>query len=827
MNLLVVESPAKAKTINKYLGKDFDVIASFGHIRDLSPKSGSVKTDNDFEMVWEIAAANSKHVKDIISHLKGKDTLYLATDPDREGEAISWHIYDVLKEKGLLKNVTVKRVTFNEITKSAVEKAMSNPRNIDDGLVDSYMARRALDYLFGFTLSPLLWKKLPGSRSAGRVQSVALRLISERESEIEAFNPVRYFSLDALFKTAKKSPFSAYLHSYKGKKLDKLEINSDEFASEILSRLKSEKYKVAKLEKKSVKRYPYAPFTTSTLQQEAAKKLHFSAKQTMQVAQRLYEGVDIGGSSVGLITYMRTDGIDLAQDALFAIRNFIGQDFGSRYLPEKAIIYKNKVKNAQEAHEAIRPTDISRTPRNVAKYLNNNELKLYELIWNRTLACQMTPAEFDQVSADIAGGDGVFRATGSTETFDGFLKVYNEARDVDEADEVNRALPIMEQGEEISLEKLDANEHFTAAPPRYTEASLVKKLEELGIGRPSTYASIISVLQDRDYVRLESRRFIPEERGRIVSIFLSEYFPHYVEYGFTAKMEEELDEIAAGKIAWRATLSEFWGGFDKAVSDAGELKTADILENIEKIFMPHLFASDEERVCPECKNGRLSLKFGRFGAFIACSNYPECKYTKELDGKTSNNDFAGLDLGLSETGDKIELKTGKYGAYLEAGTKKVSLPKNISPDSLTSTQAQKLISMPFVLGLDDDKEEIKVSIGRFGPYVQKGKLFKSIPAKMNLLTITLDEAKILIAGAEKKAAASSEIGTHPKDGKPIIVASGRFGPYLRWGKIMVSLPKAIKDDMSSLTLAKAIEMINEKAAKTGALVGTRTKKAKK
>jgi DNA topoisomerase-1 len=640
-NLVIVESPAKAKTINKYLGKDYEVLASFGHVRDLLAKDGAVRPDEDFEMTWELSDRAAKTIKDISAAVKSADTIYLCTDPDREGEAISWHVQQILEEKNLLKNKTVHRVTFNEITKTAIKSAFEHPRRLDMPLVEAYLARRALDFLVGFTLSPVLWRKLPGSKSAGRVQSVALRLICEREAEIEAFRSEEYWSIHTRLQTPEGATFTTRLTHLAGNKLDKMDIRNEEMAMAAVRRIENKSLAVQKVEKKQVRRNPYPPFITSSLQMEASRKLRLSASQTMRLAQQLYEGVDIGGETVGLITYMRTDGITLSNDAIAQCRQQIQADYGAKYLPDSPRVYKSKAKNAQEAHEAIRPTSLSRTPKDMARFLDDRQAALYELIWKRTMASQMENAIMDQVTADISDGtdDVVLRATGSTIAFDGFLTLYQEDNDDpvegEEAEE-NRRLPHLDNGMGLRTNDITPEQHFTQPPPRYSEASLVKKLEEMGIGRPSTYASIMQVLQDRDYVVLDKRRFVPEDRGRLVTTFLKRFFERYVDYAFTANLEDELDAISSGQVLWKEALRQFWTGFKAAVDGTKDLTITLVLDALDEELGPHFFPVSAEnpdpRKCPSCENGRLSLKIGKFGAFIGCSNYPECRHTPPLGG---------------------------------------------------------------------------------------------------------------------------------------------------------------------------------------------------
>jgi DNA topoisomerase-1 len=808
-NVVIVESPAKAKTINRYLGKDFIVLASFGHIRDLPSKNGSVRPEEGFAFTWETDDRAKKHIAEIAKAVKGADHLYLATDPDREGEAISWHVQQVLTETNALSpNTKVERIVFHEITKSAVQHALANPRPVNRELVEAYMARRALDYLVGFTLSPVLWRKLPGSRSAGRVQSVALRLVVEREAEIEVFKPQEYWSITAQLMTPRKEKFIGRLTHLNGKKLDKFDLNTQSLAEAACEAIKKQSLAVSNLEKKQVKRHPAAPFITSTLQQEASRKLGFGASRTMQLAQRLYEGVEIGGEITGLITYMRTDSIQISNEALFASRTYIEKTYGKPYLPDSPRVFKNKSKNAQEAHEAIRPTEVSRRPEEVRGYLDDAQFKLYELIWKRTVASQMESALFDQVTVEMSSPDKqiTLRATGSTMTFDGFLKLYQEGVDDDsEKDEEDRLLPVLSMGESIDQNQVTPNQHFTQPPPRYSEASLVKKLEELGIGRPSTYASIINVLQERDYVRIEKRQFIPEERGRLVTVFLVNFFNKYVQYDFTANLEEELDEISQGNLPWKAVLARFWEPFHETTDATQNLRTTEVIDRIENDLSFHLFGEDENtRVCPTCKAGRVSLKLSRFGAFLGCSNYPECRYTRPL---SVNGDEAAAaapeepkDVGNDpDTDEMITLRKGPYGFYLQWGDettvsaqkpakkqekeeapkkgkakskkktskstqpkpKRVSLPATTAPDDVTLEMALQLKSLPFTIGEHPDSgEKLSVGLGRFGPYVKFGDQFASIPKSYDFLNLTLEEGVAIVNAKVQKAASGA-----PKRGR--------------------------------------------------------------
>lgn len=814
MKLVIVESPAKAKTINKYLGKDYQVLASFGHIRDLPSKDGSVLPDNDFAMTWELSAGGKKRLTDIVKAVKECDTIVLASDPDREGEAIAWHILEELKTKKVLKDKKIERVVFHEITKSAVTEAIKNPRQIDDNLVSAYMARRALDYLVGFTLSPVLWRKLPGSKSAGRVQSVALRLVCDRENEIEKFKTEEYWTIDAELFTSAKALIKSRLIQLDGAKLEKFDLNTEAKALEAKGKIEAQEFAISNVERKKANRYPAPPFTTSTLQQEAARKLRFSAKKTMQIAQKLYED--------GLITYMRTDAVNLSKEAIAACRDAILKYFGEAYLPKVPKEYKTKSKNAQEAHEAIRPSDVMNTPKKMEVKLDSDAHKLYELIWKRTVACQMNPAVLDKVAIDATSADGkiVLRANGQVIDFDGFLKLYQESKDDADDDDENRILPNVTEGEAVTKGEIIPEQHFTTPPPRFTEASLVKKLEELGIGRPSTYATIIAVLQERKYVRVEKLRFIPEDRGRIVTVFLENFFKKYVEYDFTAQLEEYLDNVSAGEMEWKKLLGGFWVKFIKNIDAVKPLQISEVIEKIDEVLSHHLFPPREDgsdpRVCPECGSGRLSVKLGRFGAFIGCSNYPECKYTKPLVD-TSDEEAAATpkapnpeDKVLGElNGMKMYLKKGPYGFYVQLGEdatattekpKRSALPKNIAPEELTAEQAARLLSLPYNLG-----EDIQVNVGKFGPYLKQGNKSKSLTGQDNIFNITLERARQILQNAPERPSGKS-LGVHPKDKQDIVLMSGRYGPYLKHGKSNYALPKDMKG--REPTLDEAVNIIN-------------------
>ncbi len=826
-DVVVVESPAKAKTINRYLGDRFTVLASFGHVRDLPPKDGSVRPEQDFAMDWESDARGEKQVGAIAKALKGASTLYLATDPDREGEAISWHVRNMLDEKRALKGVDVRRITFNEITRSAIRAAMGHPRDLDQPLIEAYLARRALDYLVGFTLSPVLWRKLPGSRSAGRVQSVALRLICEREAEIEIFRPREYWTVEADFITPLGATFSARLTHLDGRKLEQFDLANEQAALRAKAAVEAGQFHVGSVERKRVKRHPPPPFTTSTLQQEASRKLGFGAQQTMRTAQQLYEGADVAGESVGLITYMRTDGVQMAREAVAAIRGHVQSAYGAEYLPGTPREYTSKAKNAQEAHEAIRPTDVARTPDDVARFLSNDQRRLYELIWKRAVASQMQSAELDQVTVEVTDGKGVkLRATGSTVAFDGFLKLYREDQDDAAEDEDGRILPPMAQYDALIRGLINALQHFTQPPPRYSEASLVKKMEELGIGRPSTYASILSVLQDRKYVRLDKRRFIPEDRGRLVTAFLTSFFEHYVETGFTAEMEEKLDDIAAGETDWRAVMRAFWEEFSKAVEQTKDLKISDVIAELDRELGPHFFPAREDgsdpRQCPACGNGRLGLKLGRYGSFIGCSNYPACQYTRRLAIESGEDQAETLREGMRslgqhpETGEEITVRRGPYGLYVQQGEasedkkapkpRRTSLPRGMDGDQLTLEQATALLSLPRVIALHPEtREPIEAGIGRFGPYVRMGAIYGSLDRDDDVLSIGANRAVDLLA---KKMSSIRTLGMHPQDKQPVAVRKGRFGPFVQHGNKVANVPRGTA--MEDVTLEDALALLSEK-----------------
>ena len=861
MDVVVVESPAKAKTINKYLGDDFIVLASYGHVRDLPSKDGSVRPDDDFSMTYETNPDSVKHIREIVRALKNADHLYLATDPDREGEAISWHVLKELEQRNAVTGVDVKRVVFNEVTRGAVRDAISHPRDLDMDLVNAQQARRALDYLVGFTLSPVLWRKLPGSRSAGRVQSVALRLICERELEIEAFKPQEYWSIEAALLAGDGTKFTGRLTSLKGEQLDKFSLgnaNDAERAAAILRAAPD--LSVTSIEAKETRRNPQPPFTTSTLQQEAARKLRMRAQRTMQVAQRLYEGADIGGETVGLITYMRTDGVYTASEAIQASRSLIAQKFGAPYVPDQPKVYRSTAKNAQEAHEAIRPTDLSRTPDDVAPYLDEESRRLYDLIWKRTMASQMESARLEQTAINMSTPDGRagLRATGQVVLFDGFFRLYQEGRD-DQGEENgnesdDRRLPKVAKGEVIHCDDILPKQHFTEPPPRYSEATLVKRLEELGIGRPSTYASIISVLQDRDYVSLERSRFIPDDRGRLVTAFLSNFFARYVEYDFTATLEETLDDVSAGNADWKQVLQDFWSAFSGAVDETKDLRVREVLDALNETLGTHFFHSDDPdvdpRACQTCGEGQLSLKLGKFGAFIGCSNYPDCRYTRRLvdgNGADGAQDTGPRELGQDpETGREVSVRTGPYGHYVQLDAdpdsdakkkekpKRVSLPREILPEEIDLETALALLALPREVGAHPETDKkISAGIGRFGPYVLHDGKYASLKNDDDVLSIGLNRAVVLLADAGKGrgrgGTALKELGDHPSDKKPVVIMDGRYGPYVKHGRTNATLPKGVLPE--DVTMETAVTLLTEKAAKkgkgrTGGRKATKTSRSK-
>ena len=856
MNIVVVESPAKAKTINKYLGPGFEVLASFGHIRDLPAKDGSVDPEHDFRMIWEVDAKSNQRINDIARALKGADKLILATDPDREGEAISWHVLEVLKEKKALKGQPVERVVFNAITKQSILEAMKHPRAIDTALVDAYLARRALDYLVGFTLSPVLWRKLPGARSAGRVQSVALRLVCDRELEIEKFVAREYWSIVARLATPRNEVFEARLVGADGKKITRLDIGSGAEAEGFTRDLETAAFRIVSVEAKPARRNPPPPFTTSTMQQEASRKLGFSPAHTMRLAQRLYEGIDIGGETVGLITYMRTDGIDMAPEAITAVRGMIGKQYGKDYVPEAPRQYQNKSKNAQEAHEAVRPTDPNRLPADVSRTLDRDQARLYELIWNRAVASQMQAAELERTTVDISAKVGSrnieMRATGQVVKFDGFLTLYQEGQDEAAEDDESRRLPAMSQGEALAKQAINSTQHFTEPPPRYSEAALVKRMEELGIGRPSTYAAILQVLQDRGYVRIDKKRLMPEDKGRVVVGFLESFFQKYVEYDFTANLEEQLDRVSNNEVDWKKVLQDFWVDFIGAVNDIKELRVTNVLDALNDLLEPHIFPQpadgSDRRKCPQCADGKLSLKLGRFGAFIGCSNYPECNFTRQMtpgaQGGVSGTKVLGEDPA---TGLEVTLRGGRFGPYLQLGEaskekdapkpKRAGIPKGVSPDDVDLEKALGLLALPRDVGPHpEDGEMIIAGIGRFGPYVKHGKTYANLEDGDEVMSVGLNRAVTLIAEKKLKpgrgrfgADPGKALGDHPDKGGPVVLKKGRYGPYVSHDGVNATLPNDMTPE--TVTLEQAVTLVDARAAmgggkKKGGKAKTAPRKAK-
>ena len=821
MDLVIVESPAKAKTINKYLGKDFKVVSSFGHIRDLPSKNGSVLPEEDFKMIYEINKGSNKHVDNIISSAKNANNIYLASDPDREGEAIAWHVIEILKKKkSVKKDIKFQRISFHEITKKAVTEAIKQPKELNMDLVNAQQARRALDYLVGFNLSPILWRKLPGSRSAGRVQSVALRLICDREEEIEKFVSQEYWTIGCKFEK-ESTIFEAKLNKFDGKKVEKFTFQNKESTNAVIDILKDNEYYVDSIEKKQQKRNPFPPFMTSTLQQDASTKLGFSAKKTMQIAQKLYEGINVNGENKALITYMRTDSINLSKDAVTNIRDYIANHFSEQYLPKTERVYTKKVKNAQEAHEAIRPTDIMVAPKDIEQFVDNDFFKLYDLIWKRTMASQMASAIFDQVHVYINTKDlkATLKATGSTLAFDGYQKVYHDSNPDSKKDKKN-IIPPLQEKEELKLNDILNDQHFTEPPARFSEASLVKKLEELGIGRPSTYASIISVLQDRDYVTLQNKKFVPEERGRWVTAFLISFFERYVEYDFTAKLEDDLDEVSHGKIPWKEVLTGFWKAFNENIQSVSKQKYEDVISKIEPLLESHIFKYNKDnenpKECPKCKKGELSLRIGKYGPYISCSRYPECQHThtlgvessEEIDTDTDN--FTPQDLGTDTATNKtIHLKKGPYGIYLQLGDdkdkdkKRASIPKNIDPDDVDKKFATTLLSFPKEIGVNpENNKPIVAATGKYGPYVSCNKKNAPVPGSITqLFNLTVEEAVQLLNQNNK----SIELGKY-KD-KDVVVLKGRFGPYIKYDSKNVKIPRNI--DSKTMTLEDATALIEK------------------
>ena len=830
MKLVLVESPAKAKTINKYLGSDYDVMATIGHIRNLPNKNG-VDPEENFSMQWELLERSNKFLKEIKKSLKSANKLILATDPDREGEAISWHVLELLNEKKIKINIPIERVVFHEITKMSVLDAIDNPRELDQELINASLARNALDYLIGFKLSPVLWQKLPGAKSAGRVQSVALRLICEREFDIQSFIPQEYWTIESELQKESKEKFKARLVIWKGDKLEKLSLNNEQSAKEAIKSIENSDLEVVKNEEKKEFRNPRAPFTTSTLQQEASRKLSFSASRTMRAAQKLYEGLNIGSEVTGLITYMRTDSVQLSKDSITDLRKMITNEYGNSYCPEKLKIYKSKVANAQEAHEAIRPTDVKRMPKTVKAYLDDDCYKLYDLIWKRTVSSQMASAIINKTIIDVESINKTdiqnfvtLRANGSVIKFDGFLKIYNEGVDEKNSSEMDdNIIPQVNINEKLIAEKNISEQHFTQPLPRYTDASIIKKLEELGIGRPSTYASILEKLQDRGYVFKDGSRYVADDIGRIVTSFLENYFEKYVEYSFTADLEKKLDLVSEGKLDWKILLKEFWEQFKVAIESTSEIQRTDVIQKIDLALENHFFNLNDngkvDRVCPTCSNGSLSLKVGKFGSFIACSNYPECKYTRKLSENDSDelNGSSGFDgeksFGFDPvTNDEVYLKKGPYGIYLQLGNekkpKRTSIPKLINIEDLNLEIALSLLKLPRDLGNPPGEDKpIYAGIGRFGPYLRFGTTYASLPHDNTVITIGLNHANDLIQEKLSKSPPIINLGNHP-DGGEIEIKSGRFGSYLQYKKLRASIPK--KQSLDDFTLEMGVTLINEK-----------------
>ena len=836
MNLVIVESPAKAKTINKYLGSNYTVLASYGHIRDLPSKNGSVDPEDKFKMIWEVDSFSKKYLKEITDAAKKSEKIILATDPDREGEAIAWHVREYLEEKKLLKDKKIERVVFNEITKKAVSNGIDNPRNIETNLVDAYMARRALDYLVGFNISPILWTKLPGSKSAGRVQSVALRLLTEREHEIELFKPEEFWSLNVNFKTSSGNILNSNIVLLDNNKIEKFFFKNKEEINTSIELIKKSNYKISDISSKIYTRNPLGPFTTSTLQQTSSSRLGFGASRTMQIAQRLYQGIDIEGDTLGLITYMRTDGTNISNDAIKDFRNYIKKSYGDNYLPEEPNNFSGKkAKNAQEAHEAIRPTDISRDPQSLKKFLSTDQYKLYELIWSRSLSSQMEAAKFDRRTITITSDDNSnqFKCSGSTIKFDGFLKLTRIEDDEDE-----KILPNVKK-EEVSIDEFIDEQHFTQPPPRYSEASIVKKLEELGIGRPSTYASIISVISNRGYAEIVNKRFFPTDRGKLLSAFLEKLFSKYVDYGFTAGLEDQLDNITSGKEEWIKVLENFWKDFNVNVANVKEKRTREVLDLLNESLGELVFEADEngkiDRKCTLCKNGELSLKNSfRGGAFVGCSNYPECKFTRPLSKSKARDQFALVEpklIGQNENGKDIYLKNGRFGPYLqyelheeiitnkkkkkkkdERNLKNVSIPKGINVDQIDLDKAKYLCSLPKIIGKHPETgKDITINSGRFGPYLKCESKSARLENVDELFSIGLNRAVTLIAEAKPGRISSSlikDLGEHPEDKKPVRIMKGQYGPYIKYKSLNATIPE--EKDPTELNMEEALILIEKR-----------------
>ena len=840
MNLVIVESPAKAKTINKYLGSDYTVLASYGHIRDLPSKNGSVDPENKFKMIWEIDSFSKKYLKEITDSAKDSDKIILATDPDREGEAIAWHVREFLEEKKLLKDKKVERVVFNEITKKAVTNGIENPREIEPHLVDAYMARRALDYLVGFNISPILWTKLPGSKSAGRVQSVALRLLTEREHEIEIFKPDEFWTLNVIFEDKNNSKITSNINLIDGKKIEKFSFKNKDDINVAIKQIQNKNYSITDISSKVYTRNPSGPFTTSTLQQTASSKLGFGASRTMQIAQRLYQGIDIDGDTIGLITYMRTDGTNISKDAIDNFRNYINENYGKEYLPSAPLNYSGKkAKNAQEAHEAIRPTEITRNPDSLKKYLSTDQYKLYNLIWSRALSSQMESAKFDRKTITINSDDNlnIFKASGSVLKFDGFLRLTSS----DDDNENEKILPNVEKGN-VKINEFIDEQHFTQPPPRYSEASLVKKLEELGIGRPSTYASIISVIANRGYADIENKRFFPTDRGKLLSAFLEKLFTKYVDYDFTAKLEDQLDYITSGKENWIHVLEEFWKDFNLNVSNVKEKRTREVLDLLNERLGSLIFEVDKDgnidRKCQLCDNGQLSLKNSfRGGAFIGCTNYPECKFTRPLSKSKAAQQLVLAEpklIGKNDNGKEIFLKNGRFGPYLQFekekieeeikskkrkktkkkddNLKNVSIPKGIDFKNIDIDKAKFLCSLPISLGKNPDNDkDITLNVGRFGPYLKCENKSARLENVEELFSIGLNRAVTLIAEAKPGRISSSlikDLGEHPEDKKPVRVMKGQYGPYIKYKSLNATIPE--EKDPTELTMEEALILIEKR-----------------
>ncbi|MDC9701376.1 MAG: type I DNA topoisomerase [Alphaproteobacteria bacterium] len=854
MNLVIVESPAKAKTINKYLGSEYQVIASCGHVRDLAAKNGSVEPDNDFAMTWEVNEKSRKHLKSIVTAAKKAERLILATDPDREGEAISWHVLEILQQEYGLKNIKVERVVFNAVTKSAILQAMKQPRQIDIALVEAYLARRALDYLVGFTLSPVLWRKLPAARSAGRVQSVTLRILCEREQEIESFITEEYWSLFANFIASPDKRFKARVVFADSEKLDRLSIKTQEQAEAIHQSVEKGHFKVRHIGIKPQKRNPYPPFTTSTMQQDAARRLGISASRVMQTAQRLYEGIEIGNETQGLITYMRTDGVQITPEAIESCRHFIATAHGNRYLPSSPRIYKTKAKNAQEAHEAIRPTCLETTPKDIEKYLNNEEAALYKLIWERAVASQMASAEFLRTTIEIdgIGGDGKtygLRATGSVLKFDGFLTLYQtESKEQEQSEDEDIKLPDIKLDDSLTIENVESHQHFTEPPPRYSESKLIRKMEEIGIGRPSTYAATLSVLNEREYVRTEKKQLVPEDKGRLVIAFLESFFKRYVEYDFTADLETKLDLVSNGTIEWKVLLSDFWLAFNNTVEKTKKISTSEILEAVNDLLAPYIFPPSQDgvdpRKCPSCTDGKLVLKTSRHGVFIGCSNYPDCRHTREFSSDVKNatpgSQIEDRSLGIdSETKQEIYLKNGRFGPYVEQTNpenekpNRMSIPIGISPSDVDLSYALLLLSLPREVGLHPETgKPISSGIGRYGPFLLHNGIYTNLENLEDVFTIGLNHAIVLLTEHQAKRGKGAgpeplkTLGDHPEHGGLIYVMDGRYGPYVKHKKVNATLPRDMTPE--TVNLEQAIELIDAKAKKktTKKKAGTKKKAPK-